>query len=184
MKASRLSLLVGNVGLFLLLLVAQTAAAPALSLGPQSKAQYQLTATFRTVQICSASPSNYTFIACGSGTFQSKPPFLVNVTDDGACSSSSDKACGFTPENITIDAGNTIEWHNIGSLNHTIVSNSSGFSGFSLVNNSLGNKTFFQNAFAYRNFNIPGTYSYSDSRYAWMKGNVIVSQPPPPIPQV
>src|SRR5712692_5725802 len=124
MKASRLSLLSGNVGLLILLLVAQAGAAPALSLGAQSKAQYQLTATFRTVQICSASPSNYTFIACGSGTFQSKPPFLVNVTDNGVCSSSSDKICGFTPQNITINAGDTIEWHNIGSLHHTIISNS------------------------------------------------------------
>ena len=180
----RFSIFCVSLSFLFLLAAAPVDAAPSLSLSPLSNAQYELTATLRSIQSCTASPLNYTVITCQS-TANTRPSVAsVNVTDDGICSVG-DANCKFVPVNVTINAGETVEWHNIGRLNHTITSNTnSSFFGFSLVNNSLASKAFFLSSIADRAFNFPGTYSYLDQRYTWMRGNVIVNPAPPPRPRV
>jgi plastocyanin len=173
-----------SIPFLFILVAAPVGAAPSLSLNPQSNAQYELTATLRSVQSCTASPLNYTVVTCGPATNARPSEAVVNVTDDGICSTG-DANCKFVPLTVTINAGEAVEWRNLGSLNHTITSNTnSSFFGFSLFNNSLASKTFYLRSIADRTFNFPGTYSYLDQRYTWMLGNVIVNPAPPPRPRV
>jgi plastocyanin len=70
----------------------------------------------------------------------------------------------FTPNTITISAGETVTWTNKDNVNHTVTSNTPLFDS-----GSLGNGTTFS-------FTFPsaGTFNYHCSIHAGMTGTVIV----------
>jgi plastocyanin len=171
---NRLSLVVPSLIFMFLLFPGPATAEPSLGLSTQSNAHYQLFATFRSLQSCAASPSNYTFIACGPQLGLHPSTTTVNVIDDGKCLS---LGCNLAPANVTINEGDTVTWHNQGSLNHTIVFDSGGFSPIFLVNASLAFKLGqpFTSSSGFQTFAISGLFGYHDSRYPSMKGTITVN---------
>ena len=154
------------------LLIGSAAALPVLTVtSPQSRANYQLNATVRTLQNCTASPSEYGGQACGNVNSQA----FVTVTDDGQCALTSDQNCRFSPGNVSINVGGFVQWRNAGNLNHTIVSDQSSpsFSLFLRPNWTLE-----------QSFSTAGTFKYHDSLYPWMNGTVVVGEPVAPPPKL
>jgi plastocyanin len=70
----------------------------------------------------------------------------------------------FTPNTITVSAGETVTWTNKDNVSHTVTSNTLLFNS-----GSLGNG----NTFSF-NFPSAGTYDYHCSIHAGMTGRVIV----------
>jgi len=71
----------------------------------------------------------------------------------------------FSPATITINKGDTIVWTNMGSVSHTVTSDS----GNELASSSLPNGQTYSHT-----FNIIGTFSYHCSIHTMMKGTVTV----------
>jgi len=158
------------------ILIGSAAAQPVLTVtNPQSYANYQLNAMIRTFQSCSATPSEYSGVVCGTPTFPRSA--FITVGDDGQCSSPSDQNCQFSPSNVTINLGGFVQWQNSGRLNHTVTFDSPTFPvNFVLRPNS-------SNA---QSFSKAGTFKYHDSFYTWLTGTVQVVEPlaPPPKTQL
>jgi plastocyanin len=185
---SRLSLCLVSLTFVFLLFPGPAAAEPSLGLNPQSTAHYQLLAALRSVQACSASPSNYTFVACGPQAGLRSTTTSVSVVDDGKCQLDS-ASCSFVPASVTINEGDTVSWHNLGNLNHTIIFDSGGFSSIFLVNSSLQFKSSqpfppFVSSSGFRTFDISGVFGYHDSIYQWMRGTITVNSLPSVPPRV
>lgn len=138
-----------------------------------SFANYNLVASTTNVQNCNASNVTIAAFVCGN-----QPSSLVTINDDGACASSNDTQCFFTPASITVTAGVSVTWHNNGNLGHDVVSNSA--SNGSLP--SFGAYLNPGNSFS-QQFLKTGTYYYYDLNRPWIKGSVLVTQAvaPPPV---
>jgi plastocyanin len=75
----------------------------------------------------------------------------------------------FQPTTITITAGQTVTWQNIGSAQHTVTADDGSFySGPLDPGNQFANR-----------FDKPGTYTYHCSIHTQMKGTVIVKAAAP-----
>ena len=71
----------------------------------------------------------------------------------------------FSPQTVTLNAGDSISWINKDSAPHTITSNS----GKELVSSSLASGQSYSHT-----FNVVGTYEYHCSIHTTMKGVIIV----------
>lgn len=157
------------------LLVSSATALPVLELAPQSNANYGLNLILKTTQSCTATPGNFSGIACQNSP---RPPAFVQANDDGHCTTTGDTACSFTPGGVSVQIGGVVVWQNFGKLNHTVV-----FSTLS-QNVSLRAPTN-SSPIPYPSsitFQKAGTYSYLDPQYPWMTGTVTVNDIPAPAP--
>lgn len=163
--------------ILLILLVPEAHAAPSLSL--QDHSSYTLSGSLVMSQTCTAEPQQYQPQACfGITTF---PPRMINssvvIMDNGTCTLGS-KSCGFAPFNSFVQTGDSVDWHNNGTLTHTVTSDTSN-AGQSFTSGNL--PPFYQ---YHHIFSQPGTYSYHCSIHPWMKGMVtVVTVTPIPPPQ-
>ena len=182
----RLTLSAIAISFILLLFPGPAASAPALGLNPQSNAHYQLFATLRSSQTCRATPSNFTFAACGLPAGVHPNQVGVNVVDDGKCALNS-VSCSFVPASVTINEGDSIAWHNQGSLNHTIIFDSGNFPSIFLVNATLrplGPFQFFLSSSGFQTFAVSGVFNYHDLAFQWMRGTITVNALPEVPPRI
>ncbi len=164
--------------LFLIvLMVGSASAAPLLSVG--SSANYHLNASIESTQSCNATPVSYNQTACGPYQLKS----LVSIQDNGTCVSTN--TCYYNPSYsysysfsnssyfyyYSVQLGTTVMWFNYGSLAHTVTSSPT---------NNGGLQTFNSGPIAHYGsfsvtFNTAGNYTYYDSGYPLLRGNLIVS---------
>src|SRR5256712_9895748 len=151
------------------MMVTSASAVPLISVG--SNANYQLNASIQSRQSCNATPASYNQTACGPY----QPRSLVSINDNGTCVSSS--TCYYNPPYypyyfpFTVQRGTTGMWFNYGSIPHTVTS--------SLTNNP-GLQTFDSGPIAHYGwisvtFTTAGDYTYYDTSYPALRGNLIVS---------
>jgi len=159
------------------LLVTSASALPVLHINLRSNANYSLTALVHTTQSCYAIPANFSGIAC-----QNSPsaPVFIQVQDDGHCTIPNDAACLFYPNAATVSIGQLVVWQNEGKLNHTVTSDSSQYPVNLFLRAPTNSSIFIFNPPASYAFASPGTFSYHDSNYAWMKGTITVNSIPAP----
>ena len=154
----------------ILLVIASAGAAPSVNLA--SFANYHLAASTTNIQSCSTANVTIAALVCGN-----QPSVQVTINGDGVCAFNSTR-CSFSPASTTITAGMSIIWHDIGDVQHNIVSNST-------TNGSLPpfSVYVYQNNYGSQQFITTGTYHYYDSNHNWMKGTVEVTQAvaPPPV---
>src|SRR5438128_2118889 len=157
-------------------MVSSASSVPLLSVG--SNANYQLNASIQSRQSCNATPASYNQTA--SGTDQ--PRQLVSIYDNGTCVSSS--TCYYNPPYypyyfpFTVQLGTTVMWFNYGSTAHTVTSSAT---------NKVGLQTFDSGPITHLGsfsvtFNTAGNYTYNDTLHPLLRGNLIVSSTPAPIP--
>jgi len=158
------------------LMVSSASAAPLLSVG--SNANYHLNASMQSAQSCNATPITYNQTACGSY----QPRALVNIYDNGACVSI--YSCYYSPSYFyySVQLGTTVMWFNYGSLAHTVTSCSTNICS----NNDAALQTFDSGPIPHYGsysvtFNTAGNYTYYDTGYPLLRGNLIVSSTPAPI---
>ena len=97
---------------------------------------------------------------CGPGTAgvnQGTPASTVAASDQ----------LTFTPQNITVSVGQVLQWHNTGSIMHTVTFNSANAS--CLTDPSLNGSSSWD-----VKFTQPGTYAYHCSIHEQMTGTVTV----------
>ncbi len=70
----------------------------------------------------------------------------------------------FTPATITIQAGDTITWTNVGPSEHTATASNGSFNTGILKKGQSASHTFTQ----------PGTYAYICTIHPWMHGTIVV----------
>ena len=132
----------------------------------------------QSTQSCNATPVSYNQTACGPY----QPRALVNIYDNGSCLSNS--TCYYSPSfpfyypYYYVQLGTTVMWFNYGSLVHTVTSS---------LTNKVGLQTFDSGPIAhYGSFSVTfttaGNYSYYDTSYPALRGNLIVSGNLPPLP--
>lgn len=74
------------------------------------------------------------------------------------------KNFAFTPANLTVKAGSTVQWTNMDTTDHTVTSD-----------NNLFNSGTLSNSDSYQfKFDTPGTYTYHCSIHPMMKGTITV----------
>jgi len=71
----------------------------------------------------------------------------------------------FAPADLTIEAGDTVEWQNLDSMAHTVVSDS----GNAIDSGQIGSGASYSTT-----FNTKGTYDYHCGIHASMKGRIVV----------
>src|SRR2546428_8971431 len=158
------------------MMVTSASAVPLLSVG--SNANYQLNASIQSRQSCNATPASYNQTACGPY----QPRSLVSINDNGTCVSSS--TCYYNPPYypyyfpFTVQLGTTVMWFNYGSTAHTVTSSAT---------NKVGLQTFDSGPITHFGsfsvtFNTAGNYTYNDTLHPLLRGNLIVSSTPAPIP--
>ena len=151
------------------MMVTSASAVPLLSVG--SNANYQLNASIQSRQSCNATPASYNQTACGPY----QPRSLVSINDNGTCVSSS--TCYYNPPYypyyfpFTVQLGATVMWFNYGSIPHTVTSS---------LTNKPGLQTFDSGPIAHYGwfsvtFTTAGNYTYYDTSYPALRGNLIVS---------
>src|SRR2546428_8237782 len=151
------------------MMVTSASAVPLISVG--SNANYQLNASIQSRQSCNATPASYNQTACGPY----QPRSLVSINDNGTCVSSS--TCYYNPPYypyyfpFTVQLGTTVMWFNYGSIPHTVTSS---------LTNKPGLQTFDSGPIAhYGSFSVTfttaGNYTYYDTSYPALRGNLIVS---------
>src|SRR5436309_8599319 len=157
-------------------MVSSASAAPLLSVG--SNANYHLNASMQSAQSCNATPITYNQTACGSY----QPRALVNIYDNGACVSI--YSCYYSPSYFyySVQLGTTVMWFNYGSLAHTVTSCSTNICS----SNDAALQTFDSGPIPHYGsysvtFNTAGNYTYYDTGYPLLRGNLIVSSTPAPI---
>ena len=79
------------------------------------------------------------------------------------------RATGFTPRTVTIAGGDTVQWRNVGTVNHQIVANNGSFASGLIT----PGKTYS------RRIDTPGTYGYRDALHPNLRGTVRVTGNPP-----
>src|SRR2546426_3683527 len=132
---------------------------------------YQLNASIQSRQSCNATPASYNQTACGPY----QPRSLVSINDNGTCVSSS--TCYYNPPYypyyfpFTVQLGTTVMWFNYGSIPHTVTSS---------LTNKPGLQTFDSGPIAHYGsfpvtFTTAGNYTYYDTSYPSLRGNLIVS---------
>src|SRR2546427_1254181 len=162
--------------LLVVLMVSSANATPLLNVG--SNANYQLNASMQSTQSCNATPIIYNQTACGPY----QPRALVSIYDNGTCVSSS--TCYYNPPYypyyfpFTVQLGTTVMWFNYGSTAHTVTSSAT---------NKVGLQTFDSGPITHFGsfsvtFNTAGNYTYNDTLHPLLRGNLIVSSTPAPIP--
>ena len=157
------------------LMVSSASAAPLLSVG--SNANYRLNASMQSTQSCNATPIVYNQTACGPY----QPRTLVTIYDNGTCVST--YSCYYSPSYypyyyFSIQLGTTVMWFNYGSTAHTVTSSAT---------NKVGLQTFDSGPITHFGsfsvtFNTAGNYTYYDSLHPLLRGNLVVSSTPAPIP--
>ena len=180
---------ISSLGL-IILLIAQVSAAPSMGVG--SKASYNLTIKFSSMQSCNASPLVYNQTACGLPV----PAYHVFIIDENATVCLTiPNSCFFSPANVSVLPGNTVVWSNLGRVAHAVASCDQSNSAVITTgacpvmdNPSLasfdsgpGGLTNGQ-SFSYT-FTTLGVYYYFDPIHPWMHGQVNVSlsaSAPPP----
>lgn len=70
----------------------------------------------------------------------------------------------FSPESVTISAGDTVRWTDRDSASHTVTSDDGAFASSSALNNATYEVT----------FDEPGTYAYHCSPHPFITGTIIV----------
>jgi plastocyanin len=151
-------------------MVSSASAAPLLSVN--SNADYQLNASIQSTQSCSATPAislstqiNYTQLACG--------PYhpSVGIYDNGTCVAIYN--CYYSPSYFyySVQVGTTIMWFNYGSLPHTVTSSPTNKVGLQPFNSGpIGHYGSFSVTFT-----TAGNYTYYDTGYPLLRGNLVVS---------
>jgi plastocyanin len=76
---------------------------------------------------------------------------------------------GFVPATVTINAGDSVTWKNVDSVNHQVVANGGQFASPILRPGKTYTHT----------FNGGGTFHYHDALHTTLKGTIIVKGPPP-----
>jgi plastocyanin len=145
-------------------MISSVGAAPLVAL--PSFANYQLAANTTSIQNCAS--DNLTIAALVCGNQQSS---LVTINGDGSCPfNSNDTNCFFSPASVTITAGGSVTWHDIGNVYHNILSNATANGSLPSFSNSIG-----PGGSSSVQFLKTGIYNYYDSNHVWMKGTVIVT---------
>src|SRR5207248_7309256 len=91
----------------------------------------------------------------------------VDIVDDGDMAS-----WGYSPTSLTVTAGTTVTWKNLGSQVHGVTSQDQLFDSRLLDPGKSWSYT----------FDTPGTYRYFCVPHPWMKGRVVVSAAEEPTP--
>ena len=177
LKILQVSVGSGSALFLVVLMVSSASAAPLLSVG--SNANYQLNASIQSTQSCNATPASYNQTACGPY----QPRVLVNIYDNGSCVSNN--TCYYLPSfpyyyPYYVQLGTTVMWFNYGSLVHTVTSSPT---------NKVGLQVFDSGPIAhYGSFSVTfttsGNYTYYDTNYPSLRGNLVVSgalPSPPPV---
>ena len=81
------------------------------------------------------------------------------------------RSTGFTPKTVTIAGGDTVQWKNVGTVNHQVVANNGSFASGLIT----PTKTYS------RRFDTPGTYGYRDALHPTLRGAVKVTGNPPSV---
>src|SRR5713226_3482296 len=165
----------GSVSALLLvvMMVSSAGAVPLLNVG--SSADYRLNASIQSNQSCSATPAispstqvNYTQLACG--------PYrpVVSIYDNGTCVATYN--CYYSPSYypyyyFSVQLGTTVMWFNYGSIAHTVTSSSTNNPALQTFNSG---PIPHYGSFSVT-FNTAGNYTYYDSGYPLLRGNLIVS---------
>lgn len=71
---------------------------------------------------------------------------------------------GYSPESLSVRAGDTVVWTNAGSIDHTATATDGSFDSGMLATGATFSKT----------FDSVGTFSYSCTPHPWMLGSVVV----------
>ncbi len=131
----------------------------------------------QSTQSCNATPSGYNQTACGPY----QPRALVNIYDNGACVSI--YSCYYSPSYFyySVLLGTNVTWFNYGSLAHTVTLCPTAICS----TNKPGLQFFDSGPIAHYGsfsvtFNIAGNYTYYDTNYPSLRGNLIVSSTPAP----
>ena len=98
----------------------------------------------------------------------SVPPSIPTTPSQGATYEVSISGFTFSPQTITINAGDSIRWTNMDIVSHTIVSDSG---------NMINSPNLAQGQSYTQVFTTPGTYTYHCSIHPMMKGTIIVNSP-------
>jgi plastocyanin len=92
----------------------------------------------------------------GATTASSEPKATVNVTIT---------ATGFVPQNIAINAGDTVTWRNTDTAEHQIVSSTGAFPSSPVLSTGESHSI---------DFDTPSAYSYHDGRNPSRTGTIVV----------
>ena len=134
----------------------------------------------QSTQSCNATPASYNQTACGPY----QPRVLVNIYDNGSCVSNS--TCYYLPSfpyyypYYYVQLGTTVMWFNYGSLVHTVTSSPTNKAGLQIFNSGPIAR---YGSFSVT-FTTAGNYTYYDTNYPSLRGNLIVSgalPSPPPV---
>ncbi len=74
----------------------------------------------------------------------------------------------YRPQTVSAKTGDTLEWRNTGSLEHTVTADDGSFDSGDMETDDAFTRT----------FDEPGTYRYSCTPHPWMTGAVVVSDRP------
>src|ERR671923_1220721 len=81
------------------------------------------------------------------------------------------KRTGFVPASVTINAGDSVTWHNADKVNHQVVANGGQFASPILSPGATYTHT----------FSGGGTFHYHDALHTALKGTIVVKGPPPQV---
>jgi len=176
------------VALALLLTVAPVYGTPSFIAG--STASYGLSSSLSATQSCTAAPISYAYQACVG--VSPAIPYQVAILDQYNCKGLGINdpfvvlECRYTPANLTVTQGSTVNWLNDGNVTHTVTANVTANVGLpSFSSGPLSPRSIFlpgsSFSFSYT-FTQTGTYHYYDSGFPFMKGIVLVNPAPPPPP--